>query len=280
MLGTSMLRSLGAHDLPSMWALFDRNPVANVFVASRVRQAGPERSRLGGDLWGHFVDDSLLAVCYYGANLVPIEAAMPSIELFAAEARQQRRRCASIVGPHDAVRELWRLLEPHWGPARDVRPSQPVMVTREPAAVPADPLVRRVRIDELDVLMPACVSMFTEEVGVSPLDGDGGASYRARVAELIEAGRAFARIEHGQVLFKAEIGSVSSLACQVQGVWVRPELRGRGLSVGGMAAVVNAALDEIAPTVSLYVNDYNAPARAAYRRVGMYDEGTFMSVLF
>jgi hypothetical protein len=135
-------------------------------------------------------------------------------------------------------------------------------------------------MDELDVLMPACTAMFTEEVGVSPAEGDGGAGYRARVAELIAAGRAFARIEDGSVVFKAEVGSVSNLACQVQGVWVRPDLRGRGLSVGGMAAVVNSALAEIAPAVSLYVNDYNTPARAAYRRVGMTDEGTFMSVLF
>jgi len=32
-------------------------------------------------------------------------------------------------------------------------------------------------------VMPACVAMFTEEVGVSPLVGDGGI-YRSRVAEL------------------------------------------------------------------------------------------------
>ena len=43
----------------------------------------------------------------------------------------------------------------------------------------ADPLVRRVRPDEIDMLLPACVAMFTEEVGVSPLPGDGGALYRA-----------------------------------------------------------------------------------------------------
>jgi uncharacterized protein len=30
----------------------------------------------------------------------------------------------------------------------------------------------------------------------------------------------------------------------------------------------------------LYVNDFNAPARAAYRRVGFGEVGTFMSVLF
>ncbi len=32
--------------------------------------------------------------------------------------------------------------------------------------------------------------------------------------------------------------------------------------------------------VTLYVNDFNAPARAAYRRVGFTDAGAFMSVLF
>jgi predicted GNAT family acetyltransferase len=32
--------------------------------------------------------------------------------------------------------------------------------------------------------------------------------------------------------------------------------------------------------VSLYVNDFNAPARATYRRVGLHDVNTFMSVMF
>lgn len=154
------------------------------------------------------------------------------------------------------------------------------MVTAEPSPLPADPLVRRVRPDEFDVLLPACVAMFTEEVGVSPELGDGGALYRSRVAELIRIGRSYARIEGGRVVFKAEIGAVTPHACQIQGVWVHPDLRGRGHAVSGMAAVVKHALDYFAPLVSLYVNDYNAPARAAYRRAGFVEVGTFMSVLF
>ncbi len=122
--------------------------------------------------------------------------------------------------------------------------------------------------------------MFTEEVGVSPTSGDGGASYRARLEQLIRGGRAFARIEGGQVIFKAEIGAVTPQACQVQGVWVRPECRGQGLAAPGMAAVVVEAARSIAPVVSLYVNDYNQPARAAYRRAGFAETGRFMSVLF
>ena len=95
--------------------------------------------------------------------------------------------------------------------------------------------MRPVREDELDILLPACIDMFTEEVGVSPVAAGDGALYRARVRELVLAGRALARIENGRVLFKAELGSVSSQACQVQGVWVRPELRGQGLAAPGMA---------------------------------------------
>jgi len=122
--------------------------------------------------------------------------------------------------------------------------------------------------------------MFTEEVGISPFNGDGGALYRARVAELIAQGRAFARIEDGRVVFKAEVGAATAQACQIQGVWVEPELRGRGISNGGMASVVMQAQATIAPLVSLYVNDFNAPARAAYRKVGFAEVGAFMSVLF
>jgi predicted GNAT family acetyltransferase len=61
---------------------------------------------------------------------------------------------------------------------------------------------------------------------------------------------------------------------------VDPARRGEGLSVAGMAAVVEACRAEIAPVVSLYVNDFNQPARRAYERVGFRTVGTFMSVLF
>jgi len=63
-------------------------------------------------------------------------------------------------------------------------------------------------------------------------------------------------------------------------VWVRPGRRGQGLAAPGMAAVVNAARESIAPIVSLYVNDFNAPGRATYRRAGFVETGVFMSVLF
>ncbi len=261
-------------------AILDADPVSNVFVSSRVHAAGLDPRRLGAQMWGYLREGRLVSLCYSGANLIPVAAGPEAVRAFAERAQAQGRRCSSIVGPVDAVGELWEILAPYWGPPRAVRAEQPVMATSTVPDVPADPGVRRVRMEEFDIVYPACVAMFTEEVGVSPNAGDGGVLYRARVAELIRDGRAFARIEDGRVMFKAEVGAVIPLACQVQGVWVPPDLRGRGLSETGMSAVVREALHSIAPTVSLYVNDYNTRARAAYRRVGFTESGSFMSILF
>ncbi|HEV2086880.1 MAG TPA: GNAT family N-acetyltransferase, partial [Cryptosporangiaceae bacterium] len=74
--------------------------------------------------------------------------------------------------------------------------------------------------------------------------------------------------------------AVSRRAAQVQGVWVRPDRRGEGIATRAMATVVAAALESTAPIVSLYVNDYNAPARAVYARCGFTRVGTFATVLF
>lgn len=281
MLTTTSTRVVDPGELDDVLAVLHREPVNNAFIASRVHAAGLDAVRLGGEMWGWYQRGRLSALCYAGANLVPLCAGPEAVRAFAERARRQGRRCSSIVGPAEPTAALWSYLEPHWGPARDVRRRQPLMVTQEvPRDVRPDPLVRRIRKDEMDVVLPACVAMFTEEVGVSPLAGDGGLVYQSRVAELVGSGRSFARVENGEIVFKAEIGAATPHACQIQGVWVTPERRGQGLSNNGMAAVLRYALNEVAPVASLYVNDFNEAARAAYRRVGFREVGAFMSVLF
>jgi predicted GNAT family acetyltransferase len=258
----------------------NRDPVANVFVASRLAAVGLDWRRLGAEVWGYYTDDQrLVSLCYSGANLMPVEATPSAAKQFAERARRSGRHCSSIVGPTDPVEAMWQVLMLPWGPARDVR-RQPLMSIGTPPQCDAEPGVRRVRMEELETLLPASVAMFTEEVGVSPIGNDGGALYRARVAELVSEGRAFALIEDGRVRFKAEVGSATNNACQIQGVWVDPALRGQGLGSRGTAAVVGFAQADIAPVVSLYVNDFNVPARRAYERVGFATIGSFTSVLF
>ena len=271
---------LGPSDLPEVLEVLARDPVSHVFVASRVHTSGLSAGRMGGEIWGYREAGRLVSLCYSGANLVPVAATSAATVAFAERAGRRGRRCSSILGPADAVLTMWDHLRWSWGEAREVRPRQPLLAIGGEPAVPPDPLVRQVRPDEVERLLPASIAMFTEEVGVSPVGSDGGAYYRSRVTDLVTAGRAFARFENGEVVFKAEVGSVTPDACQVQGVWIRPERRGQGLCAGGMAAVVEHARRDLAPLVTLYVNDFNLAARAAYQRVGFHEVGTFATVLF
>lgn len=279
-LTTSALRVLGPADLAPLVDLVQRDPVRHVFAASRLHASAMQSWRMGGEFWGWYRGDELVSACYAGANLVPVEGVTESLFAFADRARRQGRRCSSIVGPADEVGELWRHLQHAWGPARDLRMRQPVMVMDVDPSLAGDPEVRPVREDEIDLLLPASVAMFTEEVGIPPTHGDSMRAYRARVLEIVRAGRSFASFDGDRVVFKAEIGAATSQACQVQGVWIDPDYRGRGLAAPAMASVVRLTREHVAPVVSLYVNDYNTAALATYQRVGFRQVDTFASILF
>jgi hypothetical protein len=277
-------RLLGDRDLSAVRSVLDTDPVGSCMVAARVEVAGLEPWRLGGEMWGTdhrpMRNGKLAGLCFAGPNLVPLAGNRAALRTFADRAVRRGRMCSSLVGPATQVLGLWEELEADWGPAREVRPDQPLMAMSSAPAVLPDPLVRPVRPDELDRYLPAAIAMFHEEVGVDPCADDGGASYRARVAELIASGRAFARFEGGDVVFKAEIGSLCRRVGQIQGVWTHPDRRGRGLATHGTAAVVERLVRGMGRAASLYVNGYNYPARAAYQRIGFVETGRYATVLF
>jgi len=276
--GRQGIRLLGPADRAQVEGLLARDPVTNVFVADRVASTGLDQRWLGGRIYGYLEDGELTALCHHAANLVPVRAHRAAVEAFAERAVSDGRSCSSLFGPQDAVLGLWERLQPQWGAARSVRADQPFQCMRAPSAVEPDPAVRVVRLDELDLVYPASVAMFTEEMGVSPEVG-GADAYRARVAQLISQGRMFARIEDGRVLFKAEVGAATAASCQVQSVFVDRAERGRGLATQGMASVVAAALRDWAPAVTLYVNADNLAARRVYDKVGFVRTATFATVL-
>ena len=71
--------------------------------------------------------------------------------------------------------------------------------------------MRRTTRKDMDELYPACVDMYTEEVGVSPEDGGGAELYRARVSQLMNRGWSFARFDDGRLVFKAEVACATPL---------------------------------------------------------------------
>ncbi len=276
------VRVLGPVDRDRFIALAERirssTSSSTTAPGSPTSTSGGSVARSGAASWA----DDLVAGCHLGANLVPVQCTPDDVTAFADAALRRRRTVGTIVGETAVVASLWEAIEPRWDRPRDVRMAQPHLeISRHSAIAPATD-VRLTTPEDIAMLYPACVAMYTEEVGVSPeSDAGGGDLYRARVQQLIGRGWSLASFDDRGVVFKAEVACATPYAAQVQGVWVRPDRRGQGLAAPGVAAVVAHVLDSgLAPVVSLYVNEWNTAARATYARVGFEQTATFATMMF
>ncbi|MEI2276356.1 DUF4081 domain-containing protein [Paenarthrobacter ilicis] len=274
------VRVLGNADTLALRELARQDVVANVFILAHLESAGTAAPTSGGaSVFGVFDGGTLVGACWAGANLVPVQLDPSLVDCVAFAAHQTGRRFASIFGPSETVLALHSRFEELGHAAHEVRSQQPLLTISGTPSINANPSLSFGRMADFDRILPACAAMFEEEVGYSPFLG-GQEFYSKRVAGLIRQGHSLVHIDAaGTVVFKAELGAVTADVTQVQGVWMNPELRGRGHSAGYMAAVVNLSRT-FAPVTSLYVNDYNAKARATYERVGFQQVGMFATVLF
>lgn len=272
-------RILTSWDAANARRLVAEDPVVNVFVGSRI-DAGILNHGAPGVLWG-WPAAGPTSLLHIGANLVPVVTDAEALPAF-VEAAGRRRNSQSIVGPSWFVLPFWRALGERWGKVysqvREVRARQPVMATGSAPRIAADPRVRPITTAEFESYFAASVAMYTEEVGADPLAG-GDTSYRSYCRWLVDQGRAFGIVENGKVIFKSDIGAASGPAAQIQGVWLDPALRGRGLSEPAVAGVTEYILADY-QTCCLYVNDYNARAVRCYQRVGYQEVGEFATILF
>jgi len=279
---TLAVRRLGPADGDRLRRMVDSDPYVNVIAAARL-DASARSHDFGGEVFGVDSTDgsaTVRAAGWSGGTVLPVGGDPEIWTDLVPYLGQRERGCSSIMGRADVVAALWPALSWHWGAARLIRSVQPMLVTDRRPAVTCDSEVRPARVSELETYLPAAEAMFAEELGLPPLTGSARRAYRNRIGELIAARRVFVRLDRsGRVAFKAEIGVLSRATSQIQGVWVRPDLRGRGLGTAAMATVIDHAL-RLTPTVSLYVNDFNHPARRVYERLGMMPVATVATVMF
>ena len=136
---TVPVRQLGESERRAVERLLDLDPFAGAQVAERVAARGLAWWRAEGRILGYGARRNLESICWLGGNLTPVLATEPAVAAFAEQLGGEERLCSSIVGRADAVLGLWDRLSAHWGPARDVRPNQPLLATDALPAVRGRP---------------------------------------------------------------------------------------------------------------------------------------------
>lgn len=278
---SSGLRPLRPAALEGALRLAGTDPLVNALPGSRLL----ELRRTAGMLQQEFslvgADHAPSVLLWQGANAGPVGGDEVLWCILAERLASRSRLSSSLVGPRVAIESMWPIVGRAWGAPRELRWSQPLLeAVAEPAVVP-EAAVRPAQVGEEDVVFPAAVAMFREEVGADPTAYDGGRGYRRRVAELIQAGRTYViRDSGGRIVFKADVGAIFGEAAQLHGVWVDPRERGHGIARRAMAAVAEQVRRDHAPRVSLYVNDFNEPARRAYDAAGFRQAAELATILY
>jgi ribosomal protein S18 acetylase RimI-like enzyme len=214
----------------------------------------------------------LRALCHVGANIVPSGAGCAA---FAEAAGSSGARM--VIGEERAVSELWDAARRRMSQPRDDRPGQPVYALRD-APDPGESGLREARLDDLELLVPACAAAHREEIGIDPLERDRE-GFRWRTRQQIEDGRSWLWLEDGVIRFKAEASAWTPAAVQLQQVWVDPQARRRGYARRALADLCRLLLRQV-PAVCLFVRPENEPALRLYDSIGMNRELTYRSLVF
>ena len=280
---TTQVRALTAADVPILRELPPsiEDPLVNLFVRGRVDASRLQTRWLGGEIWGYFEDDQLVSACHAGANIVPVQATPRGLSRRLPIARsRENMRPSSIVGPRSAVEPMWEILEPHWGPARSPRLDQPFMVlehvirpsgqTRACGRSRLTSSTWSIRpVSRCSLRKSASTLKLATATATAPASpssshkvGRSRSSGTARCCSRLKS----ARQPPMRASFKV---STYALTCE-----------DRGIAAAAVAAVVEQVRASVAPSVTLYVNGHNIPARRAYERVGFEHTETFASILF
>ena len=274
---TPRLRALGGADRREALDFLAESPIENLFLASKIDAYGIDRRRLG-NVHAFERDGRITSLLLDGGTVFVAGFDPDALPAFVGQLGPIRR-CSSILGPAVSVlglfvglAERWRGA---WGSVSNVRKRQPLMLLENLPEVEPDPRVRLLTRDDYDTYLTASVHMYTDEIGSSPFKY--GSGYERFVMQRLQDRDAYGIVEDGKVIFKADLGPKLGPQAQLQGVWMEPSLRGTGLSAPALSAMLRLAMKRY-PQISLYVNDFNAPAIKSYQRLGFTEVGALATV--
>jgi ribosomal protein S18 acetylase RimI-like enzyme len=254
-------------------------PLHTVYMAGFIRDNGLVSPLNRGAFYGCRDAGGRLAGVALVGHVTQVEARTPEALRALARAAMGCSSAHVIMGEQGLIRSFWR----HYADA-----GQPLrLACRELMFVQASPagagepaaagLLRPATAGDLPLVMPAQAAMAVEECGVNPLEVDPH-GFRDRCARRIERGRVWVAVgPEGRLDFKADVMAETPEAVYLEGVYVRPGARGRGL---GRRCMLHLGRELLARSraVCLLVNERNLEAQSFYRKIGFSLRGLYETI--
>jgi predicted GNAT family acetyltransferase len=189
---------------------------------------------------------------------------------------QTHTRTHMIMGEVDAVEEFWNYYADE---GQEMRRAcrELLFELRHAMDVPGEVgEMRCANLGDLDQIVPVQAAMAEFESGVNPFEVDPE-GFRARCARRIEMGRVWVLEEDGKLVFKADILADTPDVIYLEGVWVAPAERGKGIGRKCMRQLCRDLLTR-SKSVCLLVNEESERAHTFYRMCNFKMRGVYDSI--
>ena len=263
-------------DRNEVLAFLAERPIHTVVLAGFIRDNGLVSPHNRGSFYGSRNSEGRLeGVALIGhATLIDARTAR-AMEGFAIVA-QGFERAHMILGEKDKVEQFWNFYADE-GQEMRVVCRELLFELRHAMEVREEvPGLRLATADDLDRVAPVQAAMAEDESGTNPLDVDPE-GFRARCARRIEMGRVWVLEEDGKLIFKTDILADTPDVVYLEGIWVNPTERGKGI---GRRCLRQLCQDLLTRTksVSVLVNQENQRAHTYYRMCNFKMRGVYDSI--
>lgn len=251
-------------------------PIHTVCLAGLIRDNGLVSLHNRGTFYGcRNSEGRLEAVALIGhATLIEARSSRAMQEL--ATIAQSYPRTHMILGEKDKVEKFWNFYADE-GQEMRLACREMLFEVRQAMEVREEVKeLRRATMDDLDRIAPIQAGLAESESGINPLDVDPE-GFRARCARRIEMGRVWVLEVDGRLVFKADVQADTPEVIYLEGIWVNPADRGRGI---GRKCVRQLCRDLLvrATSICVLVNEDNERAHTFYRMCNFKVRSTYDSI--
>ena len=190
-----------------------------------------------------------------------------AIEVFAHLA-QSYSSSHMIIGERGRVERFWHYYADSKQPLCLLR-RELMFGQSRPLEISEEAIVRGLRqatLADLSAVMPVHAEMAYEESGVNPMRVDP-TGFRLRCARRIEQGRVWVWIEHGQLIFKADVIAQTPEAAYLEGIHVTPEKRAKGYGLRCLSQLSQTLLKRT-NFICLLFDEQKLHLQAFYQKAG------------
>ena len=229
-------------------------PQRTFVMSGFIRDNGLTGAFNRGTFYGYRDESGKLAGVALMGHAIFVEArSEAAIEEFATLA-QRFPRAHMIMGEEEITERFWSYYRDGGQPARCIRREVLLEMNEPPNQFRPQPDLRMARADDLNLIVPVHAALALAESGINPLDIDAD-GFRARCRRRIEQSRVFVLVEDRKLIFKADVISDTPDVIYVEGLYVRPEHRGRGAGAHCLAQLSRELLRRTKSIIGLVAED-------------------------